>query len=225
VAPRKKGEKRWDFWSDFRGDGPGDTAWPAFTQLVACAPARELCRAISALAAELEVECSDVSDQPEYWHDALLLNEQILGSGEPLTLLSEPGTDFDARLLEPNAAESIFEKLGTDGAFFGHEPEAGTLMLSVYRQGHLEFSWSDSILPGPSHALTFYPDGRATAEDPRPFALQRLGQAPSSPFLDRYAFVAHELAKLGLDEISPLLTNRTISAALRLDLENIRHLG
>src|SRR5690554_7304582 len=113
VAPRKKGEKRWDFWSDFRGDGPGDTAWPAFTQLVACAPAKELCRAISALAAELEVECSDVSDQPEYWHDALLLNKQILGSGEPLTLLSEPGTDFDARLLEPNAAESIFEKLGT----------------------------------------------------------------------------------------------------------------
>lgn len=225
MVARKEGERRWDFWSDFRVDGPGDTGWPAFTQLVAHAPVQAVCRAISALAQELEIECSDVSEQPEYWHDALLLNEQIQDSGEPLTLLSEPGADFDARLLEPYAAESIFEKLGADGAFFGHEPETGTLMLSVYRQGSIALSWSDSIQPGPSHALTFYPDGRATAEDPRPFALRRLGQAPNSPFLDRYAFVAHELANLGLTEISPLLTNRTISAALRLDLENIRHLG
>lgn len=225
VAPKRKGEKRWDFWSDFRGDGPGDTAWPAFTQVVARAPAAAVCGAIAELAAELEIECTDVSDQPDQWHDALMLNEQDLGAGESLTLLSEPGTDFDARLLDPDTAERIFEKLGVDGAFFGHDPEAGTLMLSIYHQGNLVLSWSDSIQPGPSHALTFYPDGRATAEDPRPFALRRLGQEPTSPFLDRYAFVAHELAKFGLDEISPLLTNRTINAALRLSSENVRHLG
>lgn len=225
MAPKRKGEKRWDFWSDFRVDGPGDTGWPAFTQLVVRASAQAVCRAIAELAAELEIECTDVSDQPDQWHEALMLNEQILDDGQPLTLISEPSTDFDARLIDPNAAELIFEKLGVDGAFFGHEPDAGTLMLSMYRQGLLALSWSDSIQPGPSHALTFYPDGRATAEDPRPFALSRLGQEPTSPFLDRYAYVAHELAKLGLDEISPLLTNRRISAALRLDPENVRHLG
>lgn len=225
MAPKRKGEKRWDFWSDFRGDGPGDTAWPAFTQVVARAPAAAVCDAIAALAAELKIGCTDVSQQPDQWHDALMLNEQILGDGEALTLLSEPGADFDARLLDPEIAERIFEKLGVDGAFFGHEPDAGTLMLSTYRQGNLVLSWSDSIQPGPSHALTFYPDGRATAEDPRPFALQRLGQEASSPFLDRYAFLAHELAKFGLEEISPLLTNRRISAAMRLNSEDIRHLG
>lgn len=225
MAPRQKGEKRWDFWSDFRGDGPGDTAWPAFTQIVARAPADAVYRAIVELAGEFEIECTDVSEQPDQWHEALMLNEQDLGGGESLTLISESNTEFDARLLDPSTAESFFDKLGCDGAFFGHEPAAGTLMLSRYKQGRLQFSWSDSTQPGPSHALTFFADGRATAEDPRPFALERLGLEPTSPFLDRYAFVAHELAKLGVEEVSPLLTNRTINRAIRLESADIRHLG
>jgi hypothetical protein len=213
-------EKSWDFWSDFRSSDAQGAAWPAFTQAVVCAEIDDVVAAIQALAGELEFDCRDVTDTPEQWDGGL-----CLASGDDLTLMTEPSVDFDERFLGPDAVEQILAELEVDGAFFGHDPTAGTLTLTVFSHGDPQFTWSDSLDPGPSHAVTFHEDGTATSEDPRKFALRRLGQPETSPFLDRYAFVEHELAKLGLGEVQPDLADRPIVAVLRVGVEPSRNLG
>lgn len=206
-------EKSWDFWSDFRSDDDQGDAWPAFTQAAVCSELDEAISAIHKLADTLELGCRDVTDTPEIWDGGL-----CLAAEENLTLMTEPTVDFDERFLGPDTTEDLLELLKVDGAFFGHDPAAGTLTLTVFSNGTPDFTWSDSIEPGPSHAVTFHDDGTATQEDPRKFALRRLGQPETSPFLDRYAFIEHELAKLGLVDVQPELANRPIVTVLRLEL-------
>jgi hypothetical protein len=223
-----EGEKRWNVRSGFRADSPQSAVWPAFAQIAARAPLDEVRRALRELADQLGCTCRDVTNAPETWDEALLISlvgERSPGPNPALTLLAEPRAEFDERLLNPEIADSFFENLRADGAFYGYEPHAGTLMLSVYRAGAIQFSWSDSVEPGPSHALTFHADGRATAEDPRPFALGRLGHAPDAPMLDRHAFLEREVAALGLREISPRFDDLPIAAALRIEARTSRHLG
>jgi hypothetical protein len=213
-------EKSWDFWSDFRAGDAQGAAWPAFTQAAVCAELGKTVTSIERLAGEHELDCRDVTDAPELWDGGL-----CLASDDDLTLMTEPSVDFDERFLGPDAVEQILEHLAVDGAFFGHDPTTGTLTLTIFSNGTPDFTWSDSIEPGPSHAVTFHDDGTATSEDPRKFALRRLGQPESSPFLDRYAFIEHELAKLGLVDVQPDLANRPIVAVLHLGAEPSRNLG
>ncbi len=206
-------EKKWDFWSEFRA-GDADDAWPAFTQAAVRTDLARAQQAIHQLAAEFGLSCRDVTHLPEQWDEAL-----CLADGEALTLMAEPQVDFDDRFMAPDTAEQLLANLESDGAFFGYDPSAGTLMLTIFEGGRPRFSWCDSLEPGPSHAVTFHDDGTATEEDPRRFALRRMGQPETSPFLDRYAFVEHELARLGLVDVAPNLGDRPIVAALQLEAE------
>jgi hypothetical protein len=213
-------EKSWDFWSNFRADDTPGVSWPAFTQAAVCAEIDTAVAALKRLAGEQNFDCRDVTDTPEIWDGGL-----CLAADNDLTVITEPSVDFDDRFLGPGAVEQLLEELEVDGAFFGHDPTAGTLTLTVFCDGAPTFTWSDSIEPGPSHAVTFHDDGTATSEDPRKFALRRLGQPETSPFLDRYAFIEHELAKLGLVDVQPDLADRPIVAVLHVGVEPSRNLG
>lgn len=204
-------EDNWDFWSGFR-DGEGDVApWPAFTQMVVCDGLEPTIDALLE-AADHHYHCRELTDDPEQWDESM-----CVCTDQDLTLIGEPSVDFADRLITPEFCEQIIAHLEADAAFFGYDPSAGTLTLTVFSQGQPDFSWSDSLEPGPSHAVTFHDDGTATDEDPRRFALERLGQPLTSPFLDRYAFVEHELRQLGLDEVDPDLVGHPIVAVFRLE--------
>lgn len=213
-------EDSWDFWSDFRSDDDDDVAWPAFTQAAVRAEIDEVRQALVQVAEEFDLDCADVTHLPAKWDGGL-----CLASLEELTLLSEPHVDLDERFVSPVTTERLVEVLETDGAFYGYDPAAGTLTLTTYSAGSPNFVWYDSLTPGPSQALTFHDDGTATDEDPRRFALHRLGQPATSPFLDRYAFVENELAKLGIAEVDPEMGDLAIKAVLRLAAEQNENLG
>lgn len=213
-------EKSWDFWSDFRSGGDANEAWPAFTQAAVCTELGRAIATIQEISGELDFDFHDVTDAPELWDDNV-----CLATDNDLTLMAEPSVDLDERFVNAESAEMLLERLQVDGAFFGYDPAAGTLMLSVFSQGTPDFLWSDSLEPGPSYAITFHDDGTATQEDPRKFALRRLGQPETSPFLDRYAFVENELAKLGLNDVQPELERRPIVAVLNLERKPTRNLG
>ena len=208
----------WDFWSGFRsGAEDEDDQWPAFTQAAVRAQVGDIVEAVHRVAVEFDFECRDVTHLPEMWDGAL-----CFATADGLTLFTEPTADFDERFVTPETAEQIVEELGADGAFFGHDPAAGTLTLTTFEAGAPTLAWSDSLSPGPSHAVTFDTEGKATEEDPRRFALRRLGQPETSPFLDRYAFIEHELAKLGINAVQPDLDDSPIVAVLRLDYASDR---
>lgn len=215
VATTRKGEIRWDCWSGFRAQEDA-SAWPDFAQFAVRAPAAQVREALQALAAHLDLTCEEITHQPEAWADALFVTEERAGAQGVACLVGEPRRDRDERLVASESAELFFEALGADGAFFGHATDTGTLSLSVFRAGQLEFDWRDSLQPGPHWALTITADGRAVTEDPRTFALNRQGLPPTSPLLDRYAFVEQELAALGLPPVSPMLAHRPINAAFRI---------
>ena len=212
--------KSWDFWSDFRsGDGENE-GWPAFTQAAVCAQLGKALSAAHEIAGEYDLDCTDVTESPEMWDGGV-----CFATADQLTLMTEPSVDLEERFVNAESAELLLERLEVSGAFFGYDPAAGTLMLSVFSNGNPVFLWSDSLQPGPSFAITFHDDGTATQEDPRKFALRRLGQPETSPFLDRYAFVEHELAKLGLSDVQPDLEQRPIIAVLQMEREPTRSLG
>lgn len=198
-----------DFWLKFDREGE-DVPWPAFSQVVVKASATRTVEALVRTAPEMGVEVKDVSDSPEEWTEAI-----VVARAEELTALGEPGVDLDDRLMAAQWAEELVAELRCDGAFFGHDPAAGTLFLTVYSQGKPEFAWCDSLLPGPSYAMIFGDDGRCTDEDPRRFALRALDMPETSPLLDRYRFVIVELDRLGLDSICPELDELPIAAVLQ----------
>lgn len=216
VTATRKGELRWDYWSGFRAQEDA-SAWPDFAQFAVRAPAAQVRAALQSVAERLGLSYAEITHQPEAWADALFVTEERVGAHDVACLVGEPRRDVEARLVGEESAELFFELLGADGAFFGHAVDSGTLFLSVFRAGQLEFAWRDSLQPGPHWALTIYADGRAVTEDPRAFALNRLGLPPTSPLLDRYAFVEQELSALGLPPVSPLLAHRPIRAAFRMD--------
>jgi hypothetical protein len=205
-------EDSWDFWSGFREGDEDDAPWPAFTQMIVCTELEPAVDALLEAAEHHDYHCRELTDHPEQWDESV-----CICADRDLTLMGEPSVDFADRLVTPEFAEHIIAHLEVDAAFFGYDPSAGTLTLTVFSQGEPGFSWSDSLEPGPSHAVTFHDDGTATDEDPRRFALERMDQPPTSPFLDRYAFVEHELRKLGIDEVDPDLSEHPIVAVFRLE--------
>lgn len=187
------------------------TDWPAFTQLAVDASPARVHQALLELAAENQLELEDVTSNPELWNEAL-----YIANDRCLTLVGEPMTDLDERILQAPVAETLMQRLGASGAFFGYDPACETLHLTVFDAGRPVFSWADSNLPGPSYTLIFHPDHTCTHEDPRYFALHKLGFPPTSPLLDRYAFVESQLRTLGLDPVCPELLEKQIAAVLRL---------
>lgn len=219
VDAHQKGEKRWDFWSGFR-NRPGQSApWPGFLQLAVGASSDRVRAAIVDFASSSKLSWSNVGEQPERWDEAVLVGEDPTALTPPITLISQPVDAPEMGLINAESVDDFFYQLGVDGAFYGHDADSGTLMISVYRSGQPEFSWQDSLEPGPSWALSFHADGRASVENPRPFALRRLGLPATSPFLDRYAFIEHELRALGVQQIAPLMANRPIVAAFLVEPE------
>lgn len=207
-------DENWDFWDEFRSsDAQGP--WPAFTQLALRGEPGDVAQALHGFADEHGLICREVTDHPGQWDGALCLARY-----EQWTLAAEPGLDIEERYVAPLIAEELVASLQTDGAFYGRDPAAGTLMLTLFSDGEPDFEWRDSLMPGPSQALTFHGDGTATDEDPRRFALRRMGLPERNPMLDRYAFIEHELSRLGIDRIQPDLEHVPIEAAFRLDVES-----
>lgn len=199
------------YWSRF-DYGAIDIDWPEFNQLVMATQNDEtVVRALRTFAAMLGVELVDVSGEPERWQGALL----VARNGDAL-VVGEPGVDLDERLLRPESADAICGLLAQDGVFYGYDPSSGTVHVTTYELGMPALEWWDSALPGPSYARTFLENGRARDEDPRHYALRVLGLPPTSPLLDRYAFVEHVLAPFGLDAIAPELEALPVVRALRL---------
>lgn len=198
-----------DVWP--KANFPSNTAiWPAFTQLAVDASPTAVQNALLELAAENLLLLENITTQPDLWHEAI-----YIATDRNLTLISEPMTDLDDRILQAPVAEALMQRLAANGAFFGYDPAGETLHLTLYNAGSPAFSWSDSTQPGPSYALTFHTDKTCTHEDPRYFALQKLGIPHTSTLLDRYAFIESELRTLGLDSICPELQEKQISAVLQ----------
>lgn len=204
-------EDRWDFWSEFHRNGGHHAPWPGFSQIAVNATIDALSGALLRFARDIGARSVDLSEAPERWDQGICLARH-----DGLSLASEPGRSLDERLLGSSAAEQIFRILQTDGVYFGYKPPAGTLHLARYQRGELRFSWADSLEPGPSYALTLHPDGKATHEDPRTFALRALGQPDTSPFLDRYDFFESTLASAGLSAVHPDLEGLPIEAAIEV---------
>ncbi len=204
-------ENRWDFWSDFRDSGDRSDPWPAFTQMAVRADLDELVGALRAVAEEYGAEAVDLTGTPEQWDRGI-----CLARWEALSLATEPARDPDDRFIGAEAAERIIEHLEATGVYFGFDAGASTLHVARYEDGQPDFAWADSLEPGPSYAITFHDDGSATQEDPRAFALRALDQPESSPFLDRYDFVEHVLASVGLREVHPNFEELPIEAAIEL---------
>ncbi|MGM0554763.1 MAG: hypothetical protein ACQEVA_00105 [Myxococcota bacterium] len=207
-------ENRWDFWSDFRESGDQNDPWPAFTQLAVRADLDELAEALRVVAEEYGAEAVDLTSTPEHWHESI-----CLARWEALSLATEPARELDDRFIGAEAAERLLAELGATGVYFGFDPSAGTLHVARYDEGTPDFTWADSLQPGPSYAITFHEDGTATQEDPRAYALRALDQPESSPFLDRYDFVEKVLASVGLSEVHPNFEELPIEAAFEMRVE------
>ncbi len=190
---------------------PNPEIWPAFTQLAVDASADDVQRALRELASENSLLLEDITQKPEQWNDAI-----YIVADRHQTLIGEPHTDLDDCILQAPVAETLMKRLNASGAFFGYDPATETLHLTVFREGIPVFAWADSTQPGPSYALTFHTDGTCTHEDPRHFALQKLGIPATSSLLDRYDFVESQLRALGLDPVCPDLQEKQIAAVLRI---------
>lgn len=210
IHPIDVGDDVEDFWKKFDGDGQ-DAPWPEFNQTAVDASPEEAVRALRKTASKLGLELTDVSDSPALWSDGL-----TVGQAGELTVLGEPGVDIDDRWMALEWSEALASELGCDGAFFGYEQAAKTLHLTVFSEGSVDFSWCDSLLPGPSYAMVFDGDGRCTDEDPRRFALRKLEMPETSPLLDRYRFVLVELHRLGLEKVRPGLDDVPVATVLQV---------
>ncbi|MFB6263407.1 MAG: hypothetical protein ABEL76_07265 [Bradymonadaceae bacterium] len=175
-----------------------DGGWPAFTQFVVRAPAGAVASSLHHVAATFDRRCTEV-DPTELENGHVVVLAELSG----LTLLTEPGIPFDSRFVTASSSEAIAESLGATGVHFGHDPAAGTLHLTRFEAGEPDFSWCDSLEPGPAFALDFHDDGRCTECDPRRFALDRLDKPADASSLNRTAFVTSELTALGLPTFDP----------------------
>ena len=147
----------------------------------------------------------------------------VAESGD-LTVLAEPGVDLDEATMALPWAEELMADLRCDGAYFGYDDAAKTLHITRFRAGSYDFSWADSLLPGPSYAMVFDDEGGCTDEDPRRFALKMLDMPLTSPLLDRYHFMSHILAQLGLETVHPELLDLPVSAVIACeDTARIEH--
>ncbi len=215
IHPLNMADQSDDFWTNFTYDGDDDAPWPAFNQTVVDASPSKTVDALSKTAPELGVCLEEVTDDPARWHGGLMV-----ARADELTLLGEPDLDLDDRLMALSWTEQLIGELRCDGAFFGYDPAAKTLHLTVFSKGAPQFAWSDSLTPGPSYAMIFDDEGNCVDEDPRRFALRMLGMPETSPLLDRYQFVESQLAQMGLNIISPDLGEYPVAAVLRASLEH-----
>ena len=172
--------------------------WPPFTQFAIRASLDDVTRALEEVAREFDLPCRPCASTPRGREHAVEFAHR-----DELTLIGEPGVPFDDRFVTAASSEALVEHLETDGVHFGHDPQTGSLHLTRFLDGAPAFTWCDSLQPGPSFALTFHSDGRCTEEDPRRFALRRLGSGQTSGYLDRRAFVLEELEAAGLDAVDP----------------------
>lgn len=209
IHPLNMDNEPIDFWKKFQDEDDDEAPWPPFNQLAVEAAATEVVEVLRRTAPSLNVELDDITDRPERWAGGLVVSE-----ASELTLVGEPGVDLDDRAVALPWSEALVEELGCDGAFFGYDPAAGTLHLTMFSDGAPDFAWCDSLKPGPSYAMVFDGDGRCTEEDPRRYALRMLELPETSPFLDRYQFVLSRLKGLGLDTVSPELDNFPIAAVM-----------
>ena len=209
IHPLDVDDKPDDFWEQF--DRTGDDApWPEFNQLVVDASPTRTVEALHRSAPQLGMGLDDVTEEPERWDQGLVITE----AGDGLTAIGEPGVDLDERAMALPWTKQLVAELRCDGAFFGYDRSAGTLHLAMFSNGATDFAWCDSLVPGPSYAMEFDEQGRSTDEDPRKFALRKLGMPESSPLLDRYGFVIAHLEQLGLETISPELHDLPVAAVL-----------
>lgn len=199
-----------NFWELFDQSG-ADAPWPDFVQVLVDASAGRVVEGLLRSATTLELQAEEVTDKPELWEGSLLLTEE-----EGHTLIGEPGVDEEDRIMAALWSEELFGELRCDGAYFGFDPAAGTLFLTVYEAGRPLFAWCDSLLPGPSYAMVFDKDGQCRDEDPRRFALRRMDMPITSPLLDRHHFLRTELARFGLEQINPELENSPIAAVVKV---------
>ena len=180
--------------------------WPPFTQLALDADIDEAAGAIDPVATEFERECRPL---------------QTCGSGQThtlqlahvdgLTLLGEPCIDFEERFVTAASSEALVERLEVDGLHFGFDPSSDTLHLTRFSAGYPDFTWCDSLKPGPSFALIFHDDGRCTEEDPRRFARRELGLGADADLLDRRAFLYSVMEEFGLHSVDPDLADTDVA--------------
>ncbi len=208
IHPLDMNEEPIDFWEQF--DRDDDAApWPSFNQVILDASPADVIDAFRRTAPRLGIELDEITDRPERWSDAV-----VIARADELVAIGEPGVELDHRVVALPWTEKLFEELGCDGAFFGYDPEAGTLHLTRFEKGQPDFAWCDSLMPGPSYAMVFDGQGGSTDEDPRKFALRFLDMPESSPLLDRYRFVLVNLERLGLETVRPELKELPISAVM-----------
>lgn len=173
--------------------------WPSFTQLAIRASIDELVAGLRSVADEFDLPCRRVTEGTDAMHAV------VFASDGQLTRAAEPGIPFDDRFLTAASSEALVETLETDAVHFGHDPAAGSLHLTKYSEGSPDFTWCDSLEPGPSFALTFHEDGRCTEQDARVFAVDRLYGEAEVRCLNRTRFVECELADMGIDRLEPEL--------------------
>jgi len=186
--------------------------WPAFTQLAIRSSVDELAAAVRSVADEFNLPCRRV-DGAEHAESHLL---RFARNGK-FVLAAEPDVAFEERFVTAASCEALAERLGTDAAHFGHDPSAASLHLTRFTDGSPDFTWCDSLRPGPSFALSFHDDGRCTEEDPRRFALRRLGRRDDRACLDRTVFLERELASMGLEAIDPELRETSTAPIFAVD--------
>lgn len=210
IHPLELEDEKVDFWEQF--DRKGDEApWPAFNQLVLDASATSVIEALAQTAPLLGIELDEVTDEPERWAECV-----VIARADELIAIAEPGVELDQRAMALPWTEELIGALRCDGAFFGYDPEAGTLHLTMFEEGRPVFAWCDSLTPGPSYAMVFDDEGRCTDEDPRKFALRFLQMPETSPLLDRYRFVLANLEELGMHRVSPELDEFPIAAVMEV---------
>jgi hypothetical protein len=191
--------------------------WPPFTQLAVRAPVDAVTDALCRVADDFERHCERLGSLPEEHEHGVHVAHR-----EGITLLSEPGIAFEKRFVTAAASEAITEYLGRDGIHFGHDPTSETLYVTEFEDGEPDFTWCDSARPGPSFALDFQEDGHCTEEDPRPFALRHVDRPEDASHLDRRAFVASRLERLGIDTLDPTFEAFETVVAFKLKASSSR---
>jgi hypothetical protein len=192
--------------------------WPPFTQTAIAAPLQDVTTALEEVAREFDLPCHPIQRAaPGNDHTV------SFAQADELTLIGEPGIEFDARFVSAASTEALVEHLETRALHVGHDPSTGSLHLTKFLDGSPVFSWCDSLEPGPSFALEFHDDGRCTEQDPREFAIERMDlEYSSEDYLNRRAFMARELKDFGLESIDPDFQETDATAAFAVDIEEYR---
>ncbi len=192
--------------------------WPPFTQLAVDASVEEVTTALEEVAREFDLPCHPIHRAaPGHEHTVSFARDS------ELTLVGEPDVEFDRRFVTAASSEALVEHLDTRAVHIGHDPPTGSLHLTKFVGGAPEFTWCDSLKPGPSFALRFHADGRCTEQDPRRFAIERLDiEYSAEHYLDRRAFIGEELRDFGIERVDPDFEQTDSFAAFAVDLEAYR---